>query len=451
MYTFFFCSSLQIAMRASGVGPFAWPMSSLKERMLFLALHVMVHICAIYLWSLVRATMNMISRRKSDEDHGKIEVLTNGAKAREFFSLGAVESLWYHSPPYNGKINTILSALRPNWPIAYNREVVDGIDGNPICLDWLLADETRGDGRGILVILPGLASWSQTNYVQRCVLQAHRYGIHCCVFNCRGLGDTPLTTPRLISASWTGDLHKIFSTALSRDVLSSRFGAAAENIWGAGFSLGGVIMTKFLKECGNTDKTPSPLDAAIIINSPLDMEETSRTLNEPKNAMYQRRMISNVIQFVSKHIDVLKNVAEVDVKDFDNDLLKFMKSLRSLQEFDLYINAPHNGFSTVREFYDAVNVLTSLKHCKIPMLCLIAQDDPVIGLVPRDSLTDVISKNDLVAFVRFPYGGHLGFCKTPLEEWNGDPSLMEIFVCDLISSRGHTKSEKEQSGCESLY
>ncbi|RHW72544.1 Alpha/beta hydrolase family [Trypanosoma brucei equiperdum] len=426
-------------------------MTSLKEKVLFLLLHTLIHILVIHFWNVVRTLVDGIFGKRRRRSRGVIEVVAHGNTSKVFFSLDKVEKLFYLSPPYDGRINTVLCALRPNWPISYTREVVNGVDDNPICLDWLIADTSERDARGILIIVPGLASWSQTNYIQRCVLLAHRYGIHCCVFNCKGLGDTPLTTPRMISASWTGDLHKTFSTALSREALSRKFGTAANNIWGAGFSLGGVIMSKFLKECALQGVKSQPLDAALIINSPLDMEETSRTLNEPQNAMYQRKMISNVIQFVTKHIDVLKNVKEIDLKEHDNDILKFMKSLRSLQEFDVHINAPHNGFATVKDFYDAVNVFTSLRHCNIPVLCLVAEDDPVIGSLPSNAFDDVASCNKLVAFVKFPYGGHLGFCRSPMEEWNGEPSVMEMFICDLISSHKHMEEMKEPTEGICLY
>ncbi|RNF02698.1 hypothetical protein TraAM80_06220 [Trypanosoma rangeli] len=365
----------------------------------------------------------------------QINILADESTIGALLDFEGISDFHYTAPPYNGHISTALCSLRPSKPIKYTREVVDGADGNPICLDWLFVDEKHGPANGIMIIFPGLASWSQTNYVQHYVSHAHDKGFHCCVFNTRGMGDTPLTQPRLMSAAWTEDVRCVTRTALSKRALSLRFGKTVGNTWGVGFSLGGVVLAKYLDEEGkNGPKELLPFDAALIINSPLDTLASQANMMKPKNALYHKTLTGGLVRYAIRHIEMIKQLPGVSDDAIRKDTLRFLKNLRNIYEFDVHITAPHNGFSNPEEYYAAVNTLTSLRQCKIPTLCVIARDDPVTGDPPITQMRELVSANKLVAFLELPRGGHLGYIGSPLEEWRGAPSFMEVLTCNICKA-----------------
>ncbi|KEG12784.1 hypothetical protein DQ04_01431130 [Trypanosoma grayi] len=397
----------------------------------FWVVHSVTHVVYICVPRFIQVLLGLWKSNDSKGTTQHIAVVAMGATTKTFFSLEHISCVSYTAPLYNGHISTVLCALRPPRPIEYTREIVNGVDGNPICLDWLLADTLTGSANGILIIIPGLASWSQTNYVQHYVWHAHEKGFHCCVFNTRGMGDTPLTQPRIMSATWTSDIRWVTHTTLTKAALSLRFGSAAAKVWAVGFSLGGIILSKFLAEEGEKTTQEHPFDAALIINSPLDALASSANMMLPKNALYQKNLTAGLLHYVHRHKEVVKYLPGIKEDSFRKDPVEFLKKIKTVRDFDKYINAPHNGFSSPEEYYSAVNALVTLRSCKIPMLCVITSDDPVTGEPPEEQLKDLVSANNFVAILEFPCGGHLGYIGTPADEWRGGPSIMEVVTTNI--------------------
>ncbi|KAG8345522.1 putative Alpha beta hydrolase family [Trypanosoma vivax] len=409
-----------------------------KGTVIFSIIHVLIYILNVLIISPLQVLARVVARATSRQTDQTINVFGSPLAMSHFPFLKSYCARSYDAPAFNGHLSTILCGFRPRWPVPYTREFVDGPDGNPICLDWFLASTVTREAKGIMIVFPGLASWSQTNYVQHYVWRAHRRGIHCCVINGRGLGDTPLKQPRLISATWTGDVHRAMSTALARRSLELKFGHAAENVWGVGFSLGGVILSKFLAEEAENGRALPPFDAAIVLNSPLDAGETSKKLLKVKSRLYQRNMVRNVMRYFTRHETILRELPGPSHEAYHSDPLSFLKHLKNLEEFDHHINAPHNGFCSIAEYHAAASVLTTLRCSRVPTLCVIAKDDPVVCDVSSERLKELANENNLVAFIKFPYGGHLGYFGNPIEVWNEVPSLMEDFVCNaILSGQGH--------------
>ncbi|KAH9599325.1 Serine aminopeptidase [Trypanosoma melophagium] len=411
------------------------------SRVIFCVVHGSGHVICVYVPRLVQALGKVMGLTKSSKEPCSINVIYEGDVTQKTFLLDTLSNIPYTSPPYSGHLGTVLCALRPPQPINYERQTVDGADGNPICLDWFPADtESNKTTKGIMIIFPGLASWSQTNYVQHFVWHAHNSGIHCCVFNARGMGDTPLTQPRIMSAVWTDDIRLIARTTLSKSSLSLRFGSAAHNVWGVGFSLGGVILSKFLSEEGQKETQNHPFDAALILNSPLDTLAASHNISLPKNLLYQRNMTAGLVKYIVRHEEIIRSLPGVKTESIQKDSPSFFKKLKTVYDVDKYIVAPHNKFSCPEEYYAAVNTLTSLLHSKIPTLCVSALDDPVTGNPTKKQLQDVINTNNNVAFLQLPHGGHLGYIGYPVDEWNDRPNIMEVIACNICAKSSVNKN-----------
>ncbi|ORC87695.1 uncharacterized protein TM35_000201040 [Trypanosoma theileri] len=412
------------------------------SKVIFCILQGTAHVISVYIPQFVRTLSNLIGLTISKENPSTITIMCEGDVTRKVFLLDTFSGISYTSPPYSGHVGTVLCALRPHRPIQYTRQTVDGADGNPICLDWFPADtEGNTPAKGIMIIFPGLASWSQTNYVQHFVWHAHNSGIHCCVFNARGMGDTPLTQPRITSAAWTEDIRWIARTTLSKSALSLRFGSAANNVWSVGFSLGGVILAKFLSEEGQKGTQDLPFDAALILNSPLDTLAANHNISLRKNLLYQKNMTAGLVKYVVRHKDIIKRLPGVATEGIRKDSSAFLKKIKTIYDVDKYIVAPHNKFSSPEEYYAAVNTLTSLLYTKIPTLCVSAIDDPVTGHPSKKQLQDVISTNNNVAFLQLPHGGHLGYIGSPLDEWNDRPSIMEVIACNICATSSMSKKK----------
>ena len=57
----------------------------------------------------------------------------------------------------------------------------------------------------VLILLPGLTGGSDNSYILHAVVKARLAGLRACVFNSRGTGGAPVTSPQFYSASFTGD------------------------------------------------------------------------------------------------------------------------------------------------------------------------------------------------------------------------------------------------------
>ena len=121
----------------------------------------------------------------------------------------------------------------------------------------------------IVVMLPGLAGGSNDAYVRHFVLSAAKKGFTPVVFNARGCAESPVTTPKFYSASYTGDLRFVINT------LRLRFPDSM--LFAVGWSLGANILINYLAEEG--DKCC--VTAAASIGNPFNLEMCSKNLERP--------------------------------------------------------------------------------------------------------------------------------------------------------------------------
>lgn len=358
-------------------------------------------------------------------------------QAKAFFQLDKVDGVPYTDPAYSGHVSTILCAFRPHRHIPYERVGHPGGDGNPMFVDWYLAADAA-HAKGLFVVIPGLASWSGTNYIQHFVWFAHEHNFHCCVFNSRGMGDTPIETPRLMSAKWTDDLAAVMRDGpLSRDAITQKCGPHIPVV-GVGFSLGGVILCKYAGEECQAGRRP-PLDAVMIVNSPLDCNDSSTRMDGAvETILYQPNMVGGLTAYARRHSKVLKDLPGLDTTvqaafasgKYDT-ILSPMKTVR---DFDKVITAPTLGFATPEDYYHHISPIAWLPHYTLPVLCISALDDPVCGPPPMDTFEKMMALNTNVALLTIPRGGHLGYIRSFHDEWVGKECFMETILFDIVAN-----------------
>ncbi|KAL7708447.1 Alpha/beta hydrolase family [Lotmaria passim] len=358
------------------------------------------------------------------------------AQARSFFQLDKVDNVPYTDPAYSGHVNTILCAFRPHRHIPYERFGHPSEDGNPMFVDWYLAGDAA-NAKGLFIIIPGLASWSGTNYIEHFVWFAHEHNFHCCVFNTRGMGDTPIETPRLMSAKWTNDIRAVMHDGpLSRAAIEQRCGRAVP-IVGVGFSLGGIILSNFVSEECKAGRA-TVLDAVIVVNSPLDcLDSNTRMCGTLESIVYQRNMIGALKAYARRHSKVLKDLpgleASVRAAFARGQHDEILTQMKTVHDFDKVITAPTLGFATPEEYYHNVSPVALLPHFTLPVLCVSAVDDPVCGPPPMDTLTKIMATNTNVALLTTPRGGHLGYIRSIHDEWIGKECFMETLLFNVVA------------------
>ncbi|KPI89750.1 hypothetical protein ABL78_1130 [Leptomonas seymouri] len=400
------------------------------SKLKFLCLHAFVAVCIDFVPLIKNIITGQIWRLEKTHAYGSTQ-------AKSFFQLDKVDGIPYADPAYSGHASTILCAFRPHRHIPYERVGHPGGDGNPMCVDWYLAAD-RKEARGVFVIIPGLASWSGTNYIQHFVWFAHEHGFHCGVFNSRGMGDTPIETPRLMSAKWTDDFRAVMHDGpLSRAAIEQRCGRDIPVV-GVGFSLGGVILCKYVgEEC--QEGRPTVLDAVISVNSPLDCIDSSTRMERGiERIVYQPSMVSGLTAYARRHSKVLKDLPGLEAsvqaafaRSQHDDILTQMRTIR---DFDKIITAPTLGFATPEDYYHHISPTSWLPHFTVPVLCVSTLDDPVCGPPPMDMLKKMMATSTSLALLTIPHGGHLGYIRSLRDEWIGKECFIEKILFEIVAS-----------------
>lgn len=169
---------------------------------------------------------------------------------------------------FNRHVETIYAAFYRSVPLVrLRRECLRTKDNGSVALDWVAGDDTSLPPESPILILlvpfdskldldylkiesfilfffclenvqPGLTGGSQDSYVRHMLLRARSKKWRCVVFNSRGCGDSPVTTPQFYSASFLGDISEVVAH------VGARFPRA--NLYAAGWSLGGNILVNYL-------------------------------------------------------------------------------------------------------------------------------------------------------------------------------------------------------------
>ncbi|PWA93602.1 esterase/lipase/thioesterase family protein [Artemisia annua] len=92
----------------------------------------------------------------------------------------------------------------------------------------------------LFISMPGLTGVSNDSYIRHMLLRARNKGWRVVVFNSRGCGHGPVTTPQLYSASFLGDISEVVAH------VSSWYPDA--NLYAAGWSLGANILVRYLAQ-----------------------------------------------------------------------------------------------------------------------------------------------------------------------------------------------------------
>jgi hypothetical protein len=217
--------------------------------------------------------------------------------------------------------------------------------------------------------------------------KAWKRGLHVIRLNQRNCGGTDHLTPTLYNSGMSGDYRAVL------DELSN--GDNFEQIFFAGYSMGGNLVTKMTGELG--DAVPRQLRGVCGICPALDLAACADALERAQNYFYERH-------FVTKLLEHYAVKAEMFPQQYSKN---GFGRVRTVREFDDVITASAFGFRDAQEYYEAASAKRVIDRVRVPMLLITAKDDP---FVPYDAIAATgVRENTAIQFAAQEHGGHCGF------------------------------------------
>jgi predicted alpha/beta-fold hydrolase len=281
---------------------------------------------------------------------------------------------------FNGHLETIYPALfRQVILPTPDKEQLETVDGDFLELDWHRRENTK-----LLILSHGLEGNSSKGYILGMAREALSKGFDVLAWNYRGCGETLNRKAIFYHSGATYDL----------DAVVNRAAPEYEELYLAGFSLGGNLTLKYLGE-GRT--LHSKIKKAVAISVPLDLGGSCDKISTAAKGIYTNRFLTSLRKKIERK-------AVLFPKEFS---LKKFNQIRSLRDFDNAFTGPLHGFSDAEDYYRSNSALQFLPAITLPTLLLNAQNDPF--------LSDTCFPSQLAAtldqvYCEFPkHGGHVGF------------------------------------------
>ncbi len=278
--------------------------------------------------------------------------------------------------------------LRPGAAFAPERRRIDTPDGDFLDLDF--GPEPAPDAP-LVVVLHGLEGSARREYVSLMLRELFHRGLRGVGMNFRGCGGEPNRVARCYHSGDTDDLALV--VAWLRDRHPGR------PIGGAGFSLGGNVLLKYLGERGDR----SAIGAAVTVSVPFDLTSCAEHLSSGfMGRTYGAFFLRSLRRKVRAKRHLLDGEANVERT----------LAARTIRDFDEAFTAPLHGFSGADDYYDRADARRYLADIRVPVLIVQARDDPFL---PQGAdLKAMVAANPRLATAFTDRGGHLGFVEGAL-------------------------------------
>ena len=137
----------------------------------------------------------------------------------------------------------------------------------------------------VIVILHGLEGSSESNYVCGIAEKAFRLGFHAVRLNQRNCGGTEALTPTLYNSGMSADYKAVIEELA--------IGDGFEQVFFAGYSMGGNLVTKMAGEFG--DAAPKVLRGVCVVCPAMDLGACADALERHDNFFYQRHFVKGLM------------------------------------------------------------------------------------------------------------------------------------------------------------
>ncbi len=287
----------------------------------------------------------------------------------------------------NRHIQTLFPALfrKQNQPKT-QVEVFELEDGDFVDCYW--HKNIPQDNKDIVILFHGLEGSYKSSYIKGIMVALESAGFHSVLMHFRGCSGRQNRLPRAYHSGDTADA-KAYIESLAIKHSHSKLHAI-------GYSLGGNMLLKLLGEW----KENSPLQSAISISAPMQLDISAATIDSGFAKIYQKHLL--------KHLknSLLEKYAKHDMKNIIGISKKEVQNIATIRDFDNLYTAKIHGFKTAENYYKLSSAKQYLKHIKTKTLILHALDDPFMTneILP--------TKKELSSHIELQverYGGHVGF------------------------------------------
>ncbi|KAK9832174.1 hypothetical protein WJX74_001666 [Apatococcus lobatus] len=306
----------------------------------------------------------------------------------------------YYPPlwAFNTHLQTALGVLRGAAINAgWVRQLVPTSDGGQFALDWWQGETSSNvpPETPIVLVLHGVTGGSFEGTCKAMCKEAASRGYRPAVMVYRGCGGVELLNDQIYSANFTDDAHLAVET-INRQYPNAKLTAV-------GFSLGSIILTKYLGEAdsGHWEPEGDGIAAAVAISSPFCLESAGRFLARPWTIAwlynliiaYRLKMYGKWHHHVFKDCERLEHVSEKQ------------RQFWTIGQFDERIMSKMMGFQSAQEYYQAASSLPQIPKIRTPILFLAAEDDVFLGELPIRQC----SSNPYTLLAITSRGGHVAF------------------------------------------
>jgi len=247
--------------------------------------------------------------------------------------------------------------------------------------------EGKGRDVPVIAIVHGLEGSCDSNYVLGIAEKAYQRGFHVVRLNQRNCGGTEKLTSTLYNSGMSGDYQAVLEELAEVDGFSQ--------IFFAGYSMGGNLVTKMAGEYGNA--APRALRGVCGVCPAIDLAASADALDKRENYFYQRWFVKGLMARYARKVKLFPKIYSQDG----------FEKIRTVLEFDDVITAPCFGYRDAQEYYEAAGARKVVGRVRVPMLMITAQDDP---FVPYESfLAALVEENPAIRFVAPEHGGHCAF------------------------------------------
>jgi uncharacterized protein len=288
-----------------------------------------------------------------------------------------------YQPPaflFNAHLETIFPSLlrKVNFQHA-ERERIATPDDDFLDLDWYRQGSSK-----VIIISHGLEGNSTRAYVLGLARAGFQAGFDILAWNFRGCSGEINKQLRFYHSGATDDLLTIVDHARKQ----------YDELYLAGFSLGGNVTLKFLGEPHDHTR----IKKATVFSVPLNLQASCQRIGEPSNWLYARRFLNSLKK---KVLAKAKHFPEIDVRNID--------AIKDLKTFDDRYTAPLHGFKDAVTYYEACSSLYFLKNITIPTLIVNAKNDPFLS--PECFPAEILKNHASVKLETPIFGGHVGFAQ----------------------------------------
>ena len=316
----------------------------------------------------------------------------------------------------NRHIQTLFSTFfRKKIKLDFQSEIFELSDGDFVDCYWLNKPK-KDSTKPIVILFHGLEGSYTSPYIQGAMNELNKAGYSSVLMHFRGCTSKGNRLPRLYHSGDTADA-KAFITYLCNTYTKSK-------LYAIGYSMGGNMLLKLLGE----SKENCLLAAAVCISVPMQLDISSKTINQGFSKLYQTHLL--------KHLksSLLKKYEQFDMQLIINLKKEDVNKIKTIWEFDHLYTAKIHNFKTAQNYYKQSSSKQYLKDITIPTLIIHALDDP---FMTKDILPNKNELSNSITLEIYAHGGHVGFISGTIFNpvyWL-ESRVVEYFRSNLFNNR----------------